>query len=499
MYNGYYRTWVLQSVVLALLSIFIVLDCPLLIGQSISEQGGSLSTQALPEHVQPCSTDGINSTRPELHFPFLRFDEDWSFLRCGDGSHDRWDRLKFIPLHGDGSAYLSLGGDAREVYEVYDYQYWGDGPQDRGGWVDQHFLGHADLHLGAHFRIFGELQSAFENGRHGGPRPYDNDKLDIHQAFADYAPSEGGDKFLLRVGRQELYFGSGRLVDARFGLNTRISFDGFRMTTKIHRMKVDGFTTRPTLQRPGYFDDTPDSQKMFWGIYGTTPLTRSANLDVYYLGFNSKHQTFAKGSGQLMLHTLGGRLFGQSRNLDFDNEINAQVGLFGNGDVRAWSVSLSHGYTFSSRRASPRLSLHSDVTSGDNGTHDRLGTFFPLYAKGKYFGEADLNGPSNTIDLIPQIDLHLHSGITLSTSYGAFWRESTHDGIYGFAGNLYKTGGNGNARLIGQQAEVDMNFLVAPHTMVRAVYEHFFSGPFLQQNPPGHNVNYATVWFDYHF
>ena len=51
-----------------------------------------------------------------------------------------------MPLGHEG-AYLSFGGDVREVYESYDEQYWGDGPQDRGGWLVHHYLAHGDLHL----------------------------------------------------------------------------------------------------------------------------------------------------------------------------------------------------------------------------------------------------------------------------------------------------------------------------------------------------------------
>jgi hypothetical protein len=77
--------------------------------------------------------------------------------------------------------------------------------------------------------------------------------------------------------------------------------------------------------------------------------------------------------------------------------------------------------------------------------------------------------------------------------------ESIHDGVYGFAGNLDKPGNQTRARRIGQQAEIDFNYIIAPHTLARVVYQHFFSGEFLKQTPPGQDVNYVTVWFDHHF
>ncbi len=435
--------------------------------------------------------------RPEYRFPFLRYDEDWSFLKCTPRA-DFWDPIKYRRLDKRGS-YLSLGGEVRGVYESYDEQYWGDGPQDRGGWLLEHYLVHGDLHFNPSFRVFGELQSAFENGRAGGPRPYDEDKFDLHQAFIDFGYRGSSDGVTLRIGRQELYYGSGRLVDARFGLNTRISFDGAKLMIQAGHTKIDAFVSRPTLQRSGVFDDTPDSKKAFWGIYSTT--TRpSDSLEFYYLGYLAAQQTFAVGTAYFQSHTLGGRWAGKRTSFDFDEEANVQLGRFGSGDIRAWSVALNNGYTFKDANTRPRLSLRSDVTSGDNNPSDQhLGTFYPLYARGKYYGEADLNGPVNTLDLISQVDSQFSERITVSGSYGAFWRESLSDGVYGFAGNLYKTGDATQARFIGQQGEVDFNYMIKPHTLLRAVYQHFFAGEFLKQTPPGHGVNYVTVWADYHF
>jgi hypothetical protein len=54
--------------------------------------------------------------RPSYQFPFLRYDEDWSFLRCAPRT-DRWDRIKYFPL-GEGKTYVTIGGDVREVYKA---------------------------------------------------------------------------------------------------------------------------------------------------------------------------------------------------------------------------------------------------------------------------------------------------------------------------------------------------------------------------------------------
>src|SRR5260370_35778609 len=80
------------------------------------------------------------------------------------------------------------------------------------------------MHLGPHVRVFMQMQSGLENGRVGGPRPTDKDTLEIHQGFIDFSSSADPKAVTLRVGRQELEFGSGRYLSASGGFNGRRRF-----------------------------------------------------------------------------------------------------------------------------------------------------------------------------------------------------------------------------------------------------------------------------------
>src|SRR4029077_20361811 len=97
---------------------------------------------------------------------------------------------------------------------------------------------------------------------------------------------------VLRVGRQELNYGSDRLVAVREGPNVRQSFDGFKIRSKVGEWHIDGFAVRPDLDKPGFFDNVPDHQAAFWGVYATRPLWRHVSIDSYYLGLDRKTATF---------------------------------------------------------------------------------------------------------------------------------------------------------------------------------------------------------------
>src|SRR5258708_28616431 len=161
----------------------------------------------------------VQESRPAFQ-PF-RYDENWSFL--SDSSHrtDWLDRLKYIPL-GPSGWFVSLGGEIRERFELLDQPGFGTGPVDQNGYFLQRYLLSSDFHFGSRFRFFMELQSGLEDGRNGGPRPTDLDRLDFHQGFLDWnISSHETHNVTLRVGRQELGFGTGRLIAPAEGLNLR--------------------------------------------------------------------------------------------------------------------------------------------------------------------------------------------------------------------------------------------------------------------------------------
>src|SRR5262249_38669206 len=152
--------------------------------------------------------------------------EDWSYLENPDmRGHDWADPLKYIPL-GKRNWYLSLGGDAREWYEHYTNENWGVLPfrpadedqveAPRNGYLMQRYMFHTDFHLGSRIRTFFQLKSSVVNGRVGGPRPIiDTDELDVNQAFVDVnfvVNRQDAPKVTLRLGRQEMHYGTGRLV-----------------------------------------------------------------------------------------------------------------------------------------------------------------------------------------------------------------------------------------------------------------------------------------------
>jgi hypothetical protein len=125
-------------------------------------------------------------------------------------------------------------------------------------------------------------------------------RFDAHQAFLDLVQHIGeNDTLTWRLGRQEMLYGSGRLIDVREGVNVRRSFDAARLLLRVGDWSVNEFWSKPVLNRPRVFDDIPYLNLSLWGVYAVRPLAWSPDgrTDLYDLGYVNTHATFNEGQG----------------------------------------------------------------------------------------------------------------------------------------------------------------------------------------------------------
>ena len=426
-------------------------------------------------------------------FQTLRYNEDWTFLRDASQRADWLDPVKFVPLDGT-NVYLSFGGEARLKYELYSEPVFNQQPADDNGFLLQRYLVHADLHATPYFRVFGQLQSSLEDFRTGGPRPSDRDDLDFHQAFFDVRlPLPDDDSVTLRSGRQEMAYGSQRLISVRESPNNRLAFDAARVLTRFGEWQADAWLGQPVEIDTGIFDDQSVRETTFWGGYLTGPVHFIPGLraDFYYLGISRENARYARGTADEMRHSLGTRLFGKHGALDWNFEFVGQFGTFGGDGILAWTAASDTGWTFASAPAKPRVFLRADIASGDHGGSN-LGTFNPLFPRGAYFNEAALIGPQNLMDIQPGIDFALTESLRLTTSCDFVWRESLDDGVYGVALNLQVPPGASQGRYVGTFPSASLAWQAGRHLNLTLNYVAYLFGDFVKQSIP-HQRNGSYV------
>jgi hypothetical protein len=418
----------------------------------------------------------------------LRYDEDYSYLADPTCRRDAFDRLKHLPMGGP-SRYLSIGGELRVRGEYVHRPDFGiDLPEDQA--LLGRLLVHADVRLGPSLRGFVQLGSHFAAWREGGDGLTDEDRLDVAQAFADVSTDAGNGRMTARGGRQEVTFGSARLVSTRESPNVRRAFDGGRLHWRSDAASIDAFYLRPVELKRGVFDDRADDGQEFYGLYASVPLTQELGTDLYYLGYAREDARFSQGTAFEDRHSVGMRLFGEHRGADWDIEAVYQFGSFGTAEIAAWTIAVDAGYTFLESAWSPRLGLKADIVSGDADPRDgHLGTFNALYPKLPYFTEAGLVAPANVLDLHPSIDLVPSPGVAVSLGANMLWRHRRTDAFY--APPLVPIMGlSGSNRYVGTQAEAGVEWQVSRHVEFKAWYVRFFAGDAVRRVGGG-NVDFV--------
>jgi hypothetical protein len=424
----------------------------------------------------------------------LRYDEDYSFLKK-DSVKSWYSKMKFSSLSKSKQTYISFGGEMRFQYFYAKNEQWGDVPQDDDGYILSRWLVHADFHAGQHFRTFVQLQSSLSNSR-PDPNPVEDNPLELHQAFVDInANISPASRLTFRIGRQELLYGSQRLVSVRDNPNNRQSFDALRSIFQSPKYRVDLFYSHYVAAKPNIFDDGFNKNVKFWGAYivrNKVPVLK--NIDFYYLGLWKRHAGFDDGEGEELRHSIGTRVWNNNRNWSYDFEALYQFGKFAGKNISAWTASINTTYQFTHVRLKPILGIKTELISGDKKyDDDRLQTFNPLFPRGAYFGLAALIGPVNLIDAHPSLSLNLSEKISFDIDYDLFWRYSRNDGLYATNASLIYSGEKTSEKHIGNQLTGSLVYRPNNFLYFRSEFTWFNASGYLKAASAGKDILFTGI------
>ena len=437
-------------------------------------------------------------THAQVSFKPMRYDEDYHKL-SEDSTLNAYQSIKYIPVGHTDRYYLSFGGEVRFQYFKFKQEDWGDAPEDKSGYILSRYLAHADFHAGKNFRVFIQLQSSLAASKLT-TSPVDENVLDLHQFFAEYRVGNLPG-LSIRIGRQELAYGSQRLISVRELPNNRQSFDAVKLMYQKGNLQLDAFYSQYVYGQKDIFDDALTGRAKLWSLYATVKnLPYHHHADIYYMGYHKKNAVFDDGTGQEIRHSLGSRLWATKGPFNYDLEGVYQFGQFSEKTIRAWTVSANLEYKLAALPLQPKFGLKTELISGDKRyDDDRLQTFNPLYPKGAYFGLAALIGPSNLIDLHPSVELSINPRLNFSADYDLFWRMSRHDGIYGPNVALLYTGKNSNDRFIGSQFGANFTYQPNPYLYFRLEGTWFQAADYLEAVSTGKDILFTALTATFKF
>lgn len=436
------------------------------------------------EPAYPAAAAGDGATTGGYNLS--RWAEDWRAMRDPGKRDDPLDRLKFLPIDPDGDVYVTLSGELRfRVNQTTN-------PNLRNARAQRQDITRltagADLHIGKHFRAYGELAHGGISGVElGAPAANLRNDFVLQQAFVEGDVDVAGVSFGARYGRQEFTDGPNLLVSQRDNNTIRYTLNGFRGWARGETLRADVFDMKPTQYGDlGTDDDITDPARRFSGVTlgAVVPTTWLGGSKLYFDPFLWRRRNL-KGAwggrvGSATRYYGGARLYGDVGALTVDWSVNHQWGHYINQDIDAWQLFFAQTYRIGSSKTAPRIGFHADYASGGGGYGDgKLRNAYAPFGNNIYYSYQLSLTPSNLITVAPNVTVTPAKGLRVTAEYQFSWRDDVNDAVYRANGQPFSGTQNFHARHIANVSRLQAVWTITPRISFTGRYEHLASGPAL--------------------
>jgi len=349
----------------------------------------------------------------------------------------------------------------------------------------QHVRVFGDVWYSDWLRVYGEYVWADSFGETLAPVPPDVDRGDILDLFVDLKLFEwDGKPVYVRGGRQELLYGSQRLITPLPWANKRHTFQGAKVFRHGENWDFDLFWAQFVPPNADEFDSADENQN-FAGAWLTYRPEKGETADLYYLLFDNGNSATQQGivRSPFQLHTIGGRYAGDECGWLWDFEGALQFGEQGDADVFAGMATAGLGRSWKDACLSPTVWVYYDYASGDSDpTAGDVNTFNQLFPFGHYYlGWMDLVGRQNINDLNAHLYLYPTPWVTFWAQYHHFWLDQSRDALYNAGGVAYRRDATGLAGTdVGDEIDLVLNFHLTRYSDILVSYNKLYGGGFLQ-------------------
>lgn len=462
--------------------------------------------QDYPSSNKQSHQDSFQEEKKEAPaFMLLRAEENYDYLKPKDSPYEKdyLDKIKLIPLNKSKSVNVTLGGEFRLRIEHFENQEWEDFDET---FYSQRLSLHSNINITKYFRFFGELYHGLLSKEE--EEFAQSDLLGVHQGFLEFKLPKPKSLFSVRLGRQELSYGSGRLVGMREGPNIRRSFDAARFTYSQKKFRAEVFIGNEVIPAFGVFDnkisllDDSLNAPLFWGAYTRFHVKKDIGAtEAYYFGINTQTSFFNDAIGEDQRHTLGIRRFGKiNKKMRYNTELMFQSGQTDGKSALAWAIDASWSYMFIDTKLKPELGIKIDVLSGDrNFGDDKIQTFNAMFTNPGYYSLAGIIAPSNLIEFHPSLSITPIKKMKIYAEWAVFIRYSLNDGVYSPPRFLNRAGHLSSERLIGNQLGVKLDYEIDRHLLFDIDFSYFMTGEFIQATGPSSNLIHAAASVSYKF
>ena len=312
---------------------------------------------------------------------------------------------------------------------------------------------------------------------HDLARPAQTDQFDLHQAYLNFLdlmslPLD------IKVGRQEMKYGKGRLIAAPAWANKITAFDGGVLRFKRAGFYSDLFYGQCVPYEESRFNHS-SSDVSIKGVYcGYQENKDTTQCEAYFIN----NINFA-GSNDVKRNTFGTHLLVPLvMGLVSDLEGCYQFGDEGPKDVSAYALHADISRVFADIVWKPKLTVEYNYASGDEDSRDtKINTFVPLYQTiHDPYGVMDFFRWQNMQELACSLMLAPQRKVKIISEVHCFFLADTSDYWYTSSCGKVRSPIDDSANsYAGTETSLVAKFDLLDYVKLESGYAHFFAGSYL--------------------
>lgn len=323
------------------------------------------------------------------------------------------------------------------------------------------------------------------------------DDFDLHQSYVRVNDILGS-AFDVRLGRQELKYGKGRLIAQPTWSNRVRAFDAAVIHSEANGSYVDVLYGQDVKYDDNDFNRSLD-EEYITGVYAGYQKEKSTPLlEGYFLT-----QVATPTDTATKRFTVGARWQGTVFDkLLCDIELPYQFGEVGAKEIRAYAVHVDISRGFDTVSGKPKVTLEYNHATGDNDPNDSVSnTFNPLYqSTHEPYGVVDFFRWQNMRELATFVQLSPMEKVKLNGQVHFFWLDSKFDSWVNSAGTVIRSQTAGDrAYYVGTEAALMASYEVNKFVKLETGYAHFFTGSYVRDTGADDEADwlYSQMTFTY--
>jgi hypothetical protein len=345
-------------------------------------------------------------------------------------------------------------------------------------------------------RFFAEAQDSRAMFYKVTPGTSVDNPFDWRQGYIEVGAVEGSGA-RLRVGRQEMNLGSGRLISAGDWSNVTKVFNIARGTFTQNGFTMDVFAGSVVACDLGRMDRSKAGEHFYGSYTALKSIIPGASLEPYLF---LKTALNVKGKDGKLGHTdtiyLGGRLIGKMPGaIDYSVEAVKEVGMYAGDAIDAFGFVGGGGWTI------PRLPWHIRPNSeyifatGDSGVADGHHQAFDyLYGPQVVNSLTGQFAWKNLKDWRAGVDFSPWTKLAIKVSFRDYWLANVHDSLYNSSGTKTVTNVKATSNHVGEGLDTQITYTLDPKTIMGIGVGNLAPGAYLTQSNKTTGFTYPYLY-----